>query len=515
MPPLPCPPGLARACAVVVLLTAGPAQAGERLALVIGNSAYRSIQPLPNPAGDARLIAQRLRELGFSVQAVQDADLAVMRAALRDFSGRIGRAGKDAVALLYYAGHGVQDDKNRNYLIPVDAQLRSQADLVDGAVKVEYVQELLEDARPRIALMILDACRNNPLPATSRGGARGLAPIDSRMRGTFIAFSTAPGQTALDGDPDGNSPYATALAAELERPAGSFEETFRRAHLRVLTATNGAQIPWTSSSVVDEFSFAPPASPAAPVRPPPAALAADAPAPNLEDPDLEYQKAVLADSILDYERFLQRFPRHARRDTVVKLIALKREDMLWRQIEQAADANQQVRMLDRLINAFPDGAYLDRARRRRADLIERLSPSAAPVPPPGPIPSRPLAPQPGPAPSRPPAPQPPPRQPGAVQVLAGARWAIASAANCGTARKTYRLSARAGTIEWRDGAGNVDVEAVLSNSPSSLTTETVRSIRPNGGGVAPGSRWTYDLSALPQVRVQPAGKAPFTLVPCR
>lgn len=495
----------------------------QRLALVVGNSAYRSIPALLNPANDVRLISRRLRDVGFQVDEVEDADLATMKARLRAFSESVSRAGKDTIALVYYAGHGVQDDKNRNYLIPVDAELKAQADLVDGAVKVEYVQELIDDARPKISFLILDACRDNPLPATSRGMNRGLAPVDSRGRGTFIAFSTAPGQTAIDGEPDGNSPYATALAAEIVKPASSFDETFRRAHLQVMTLTNGRQIPWKSSSVVDEFSFVALESPAAvvtPVEPAPSPMppsgegAARESFPDLNDPDLEYQKTVLADSIEEYERLLQRFPKHPRRDTIVKLISLKREDVLWRQIEQEPDANQQLRLLDRLINAFADGAYLERAKRRRADLTDRLNPpsppAALPPPPPPPVVAQQA--------HMPPAayvPPPPPATPSVIQILSSARWAVGSGANCGVARKSYRLVASGGTIRWQDGTGNVDVETIAGRSATHLNTVTVRSMHRSGPGVPIGSRWTYELSDPSLVRVTPLGKSPFVLVSCR
>ena len=162
-----------------------------RLALVIGNSAYREA-PLRNPVNDARAMAQRLRELGFTVIAHENATKRTMEAAIIEFGRRLGEGG---VGAFYYAGHGLQV-RGRNYLVPVDCEIDDEASTRVAAVDVELLLEQMNEARNRINLVVLDACRNNPFERRMRGGSRGLAAVDA-ARGTLIAYATVAGQLDL------------------------------------------------------------------------------------------------------------------------------------------------------------------------------------------------------------------------------------------------------------------------------------------------------------------------------
>lgn len=248
---------------VALLLAPGAARAETRLALVMGNGAYAAVSPLPNPAADARLIAQTLQAAGFTVTLALDADQAAMKRAIAGFGRDLRAAGSDAVGVFYYAGHGVQA-MGANYLIPVDAAITDAADLDLVAVEASWVIRQMASARARTAIAIFDACRDNPFAEVGLSVA-GLARMDAPA-GSFIAYATAPGEAAYDGA-GSNSPFTRALAREALVPGESLEEVFRRVRVDVLQATGGRQTPWTSSSLIDDFRFvaapnAPPVDPA-------------------------------------------------------------------------------------------------------------------------------------------------------------------------------------------------------------------------------------------------------------
>lgn len=229
-------------------LLASVAVAEQRIALVIGNSAYPEA-PLRNPANDARDISERLGELGFDVVSATDTDLSTMQNQVLDFIGRIEPG---ATAMVYYAGHGIQAD-GRNYLLPVDARFASESSLRFEALEVSDILEELEDSPSRINLLVLDACRNNPFERRVRGGGRGLAAIDAAA-GSFIAYATAPGSVASDGDRE-NGLYTEALLQALTVPGLKVEDVFKRVRIRVAETSNGTQVPWDSSSLTADFVF--------------------------------------------------------------------------------------------------------------------------------------------------------------------------------------------------------------------------------------------------------------------
>jgi hypothetical protein len=217
-----------------------------RLALVIGNSAYRE-SPLRNPVNDARAMAQRLKELGFTVLVHENAPKRTMEAAIIEFGRRLAEGG---VGAFYYAGHGLQV-RGRNYLVPVDAEIEDEASTRVAAVDIELLLEQMAEAKNRVNMVILDACRNNPFERRMRGGSRGLAAVDA-ARGTLVAYATAPGSVAADGDGK-NGLYTEELLDALREPGLKIEEVFKRVRINVARRSKGAQTPWESSSLTGDL----------------------------------------------------------------------------------------------------------------------------------------------------------------------------------------------------------------------------------------------------------------------
>jgi Caspase domain len=232
-----------------------PVSAEKRLALVIGNNAYDDLGRLNNPVNDAKLMTRSLRQLGFDVVEHADADEKVMKRAIQDLGRRIERVGRDTVSVFYYAGHGLQVN-GINYLVPIKARIQRLSDVEFEAVDAGLVLRQMEDSGSRVNIMILDACRNNPLPRGLRSMMRGLATMNA-PRGSLIAYSTAPESVSADGEGE-NSPYTLALAAAMATPGSAAEEVFRQVRVRVLEATRGQQVPWESSSLTAAFYFIPP-----------------------------------------------------------------------------------------------------------------------------------------------------------------------------------------------------------------------------------------------------------------
>ena len=245
---------LVAVASVLLLALAGaavPSLAEKRIALVIGNGKYIR-DPLPNPPRDAALIARTLEGVDFDVIRVLDADRKAMQTALVEFGRKLAAA--DSVGLFYYAGHGVQVN-GENYLLPVDVDIRTEAEVLLQGVNLNEILLTLRPQNSRLAVAVLDACRNNPFVGLTRGLRRGLAPVTAPS-GTLIAFSTAPGEVALDGDGD-NSPYTAALARSIPTPGLTIEEVFKRTRQQVMQATGRTQVPWEHSSLVGRFAFVP------------------------------------------------------------------------------------------------------------------------------------------------------------------------------------------------------------------------------------------------------------------
>ncbi len=241
---------LLRVLLAIVILAFGCASVeAKRVALVMGNSKYKSFSKLPNPVNDAKLMEKALRDVGFEVTLILNADQLAMKRAMLAF-GRKLRKGVDA-SIFYYAGHGVQV-KGRNYLIPIEASLEDEDEVGVQTIDVNDFLETMESAKSPFNIIVLDACRDNPLNAT-RGGGGGLAPVNA-PRGSYIAYATAPGAVAKDGD-GANSPYTLALADVLTTPGLKLEDVFKKTRQKVLVSTDDKQVPWETSSIVGDFYF--------------------------------------------------------------------------------------------------------------------------------------------------------------------------------------------------------------------------------------------------------------------
>ncbi len=236
------------------LISVSLAHAEKRVALVIGNSSYKLISPLANPKNDAALMAATLQDVGFEVVTAIDVDIRDMGRAVRKFGKSLRKAGKDAVGLFYYAGHGIQS-QGVNYLVPLGAQIEDEADLDIEAFSASDVLRQMETAGNTLNLVLLDACRNNPMASRVRSGGRGLARI-AAASGSLIAFSAAPGQVAADGRGK-NSPYTAAFVETLRQPGLTVEQVFKRVRVKVESQTNGRQTPWEESSLRGDFYFVP------------------------------------------------------------------------------------------------------------------------------------------------------------------------------------------------------------------------------------------------------------------
>jgi hypothetical protein len=281
---------------LTVAKTAVPATE-QRVALVIGNSAYKEA-PLRNPANDANDIAAALKGLGFAVTLKTNANQKQMKQALREFGQALKKGG---VGLFYYAGHGIQS-RGRNYLIPVGASVESEAELEDESVDASLVLSYMEDAQNRVNIVVMDACRNNPFTRSFRSASRGLAQMEA-ARGSFIAYATAPGSVAADGD-GRNGVYTKHLLASLKRPDTDMEKVFKRAHAAVMEETKGKQTPWVSSSLTGDFYFKPGSPGAAPAAPAPVRVQTP------EEVEQEWWNSVKASrDKRDLEDYLKQYPK--------------------------------------------------------------------------------------------------------------------------------------------------------------------------------------------------------------
>ena len=243
------------ALVAAALLFSAPAFAENRIALVIGQSAYRAVTPLPNPVNDARAMAQMLADAGFEVQSASDLTQNELRARIGEFAAAVADKGPDTVSLVFYAGHGLQID-GENFLMPVDVDPKREADIPLQAVRLNDILNTLTSVPSRTRIILLDACRNNPFPGINKTAGRGLAHVDVKLgaAGTLLSFSTSPGADAEDGT-GGNSPYTTALLKAGREPNIAIEDAFKRVRLSVNLATEGRQTPWESSSLVSDFRF--------------------------------------------------------------------------------------------------------------------------------------------------------------------------------------------------------------------------------------------------------------------
>lgn len=227
-----------------------PEQANERrLALVIGNATYNNA-PLANPSNDGRAMSNRLRELGFEVMEKENATRDDMVRLSREFGNRLKLGG---VGVFYYAGHGVQLN-GINYLLPVDSDIQDETELQTRAYDINEMLNKMDSAKNRLNIVVLDACRNNPLVRATRSDLHGLATMQQGT-GTIVAYATQPGATAADGPVGGNSLYTQQLLLALSQPGLRVEDVFKQVRMEVYRRSNGTQTPWENSSLIGEFYF--------------------------------------------------------------------------------------------------------------------------------------------------------------------------------------------------------------------------------------------------------------------
>jgi uncharacterized caspase-like protein len=233
------------------------AQTGPKVALVIGNANYLEAR-LTNPVKDAHLVHATLKDLGFSSTLLLDATNADMLTAVRRW---LASSTKAQVRMVYFAGHGAQY-RGRNFLIPVDARLRSEDDLPGSAFNANDLIDRLSRFETGVNLVVMDACRSlpskSPVPGMRTRGVASSMPTSgfsatSAPRGTLVAYSTSPGALAADNPQSENSTYTRHFVAQLKSPGLAIETVFKRTRAAVMQDSGGAQVPWESSSLVNDF----------------------------------------------------------------------------------------------------------------------------------------------------------------------------------------------------------------------------------------------------------------------
>ena len=279
---------------VGMLVSANAAKADKRVAFVVGNGAYKNVTPLPNPPIDAKSMAGVLRNAGFDVVEGINLTRDKMTERLLEFGKKT--QGAD-VAVFFYAGHGIAVG-GTNYLLPVDADIKSEMDVKLGnAINIDVtLDQTMNDAK--VKLVFLDACRDNPFANNIKNSAgtrsvsvqKGLAEMSSG-EGTLIAFATGPGQTALDGQEGTNSPFTRALMANITQPGVEIQQAMTQVRAQVNEETNKGQLPWGHTNLIGAVYLNPAATPAGA----PAAVASNTPAAtanSASDVELEFWRSI-------------------------------------------------------------------------------------------------------------------------------------------------------------------------------------------------------------------------------
>ena len=332
--------------------------AEQRVALVIGNSNYQTAPQLANPNNDARSVAQLLNSAGFEVTVATDQTRNDMVRGLQDFSNKVAAHGPNTVAMIYYAGHGVQL-AGENYLVPIDARIAAPSDLPDNTVRLVDVMGTLETIPSRMRIVVLDACRNNPFPHVDDAG-RGLAIVDAPS-GSIVGYSTAPGMEAQDGDGN-HSPYTSAFLNVARQPNLPIEQLFKRVRLEVNNTTSGRQTPWESSSLTSDFYFfgdTAVASTREPDHGPIIQTASNLPSRSVQQ---AYDYVLSEGSPEYYEEFIRLFPYDPRCDRIRFLLGNWRQASAW---HRAVLANSPVAYKS-FRDSFPNSPYARSALKLQA-----------------------------------------------------------------------------------------------------------------------------------------------------
>ena len=290
---------------IVLISAVASALADKRVAMVIGNSAYKNVNQLPNPSKDAASIGEMLKKAGFDVvDSRQDVGVADMKKMIRDFSDKVADAD---VAVVFYAGHGIEID-GTNYVLPIDTRLERDIDVEDEAVSLDRIIRTIEPAK-KLRLVILDACRDNPFSTTmkrsiaSRGIERGLSKVEPENPNTLVAYAAKAGSTASDGAGE-HSPFTTALLVQLPVPGQDLRKSLGYVRDAVLKATANKQEPFVYGSLGgdDVALVAAPARSAAV----PAQVAALDPASQLRR---DYELAAAVNTKPAWDAFIKNYPK--------------------------------------------------------------------------------------------------------------------------------------------------------------------------------------------------------------
>ncbi|MBO4222719.1 caspase family protein [Bradyrhizobium neotropicale] len=325
---------------ICVALTATAARADRRVAFVVGNGAYKNVTPLPNPTMDAKSMASALRNVGFEVVEGTNLTRDKMTEKLLDFGKKA--QGAD-IAVFYYAGHGIAIS-GTNYLLPVDADIKSEMDVKLGsAINIDLtLDQTMSDAK--VKLVFLDACRDNPFAAKIKSNSAtrsvnvqtGLAEMKSG-EGTLIAFATGPGQTALDGQEGANSPFTRALIANITQPGVEIQQAMTKVRAQVNEETSKGQLPWGHTNLIGSvYLNGAPANNPATAAGTPAASTAVAAAPS-SDVELEFWRSIKdSNKTEEFNAYLSSYPNGQFRSLALARIAA---------LESAAAPSTQTRNL--------------------------------------------------------------------------------------------------------------------------------------------------------------------------
>ena len=321
-----------------------------------------------HPANDAGLVADALQSAGFTVTGARNLDQATLRESFREFLGQVSAAGPDAVALVYLAGIGLQFN-GENYFVPVDADIQRDVDVPLQAIRISDFTQPLASLPGRVKIVILDAARQNPFGGGNQPLASGLALVEP-MHSMAIAFNAAPGTVA----PDEQGPYgayATSLTEMIAAGGLGLDDLFARLRLRVSDLTQGAEIPWYASQIDGPFFMTELAADAPP--PPNVMPIADVRAKPIRDfPNVDdaYAAALDRDSIDGYEQFLAVYPNSPYSARIAGMLAVRREEIIWRRCVIADTPPAYWSYLRR----YPNGPHVWDARRRLAMLAAAYDP---------------------------------------------------------------------------------------------------------------------------------------------
>jgi uncharacterized caspase-like protein len=354
--------------ALLLALTLGQ-RAGHaaemRFALVIGNDEYKSTK-LATPANDAGLVANALTAAGFTVTGARNLDQATLRESVREFLGQVAAAGPDAVAVIYLAGFGVQF-AGENYYVPVDADLARDVDVPLQAVRISDFAQPLAALPAGVKIVVLDAARQSPFAQGGEPLASGLALVDPAP-GMAIAFNAAPGTIGPE-EPGPYGAYATALTEMIAAGGLSLDDVFARVRLRVSEVTNGGEVPWYASQINTPFFFTERSADAPP--PPDVAPVVDLrekPMRSYSSVEDAYAAALALDTIDGYEQFLALHPRSRYARRIAAMIAVRREEIIWRRcvFDNTPPAYWSY------LRRYPNGPHVWDARRRLAMIGAQL-----------------------------------------------------------------------------------------------------------------------------------------------